>query len=55
MELNSFWLHAKADPDHIAIIDSEGSERTAGEVLPGARCPSQRRRDPQPWIEAKEK
>lgn len=33
MELNSFWLHAKADPDHIAIIDSEGSERTAGEVL----------------------
>src|SRR5687767_12513640 len=31
----SFWLHAQAEPQRIAVIDAEGRKTTAGELLAG--------------------
>ncbi len=28
-----FWKYAQEDPDYVAIVDPDGTERTAGEVL----------------------
>ncbi len=31
--LNSFWNHAQADPDHLALVEPDGTEHTAGALL----------------------
>ncbi len=31
--LNSFWNHAQADPDHLALVESDGAEHRAGALL----------------------
>lgn len=35
MELG-FWLHARQNPDAVAVIDPDGSEHTAGHILAAA-------------------
>ena len=32
----SFWQAAKRDPDHLALVEPDGRELTAGELLAGA-------------------
>ena len=31
--MSGFWKYAQADPDHLAIVDPDGTEHRAGDVL----------------------